>query len=64
LNYIEEAEKLGFKGKEIKFYGNQSLGHEVALIYSEDLSSYCILDQQAIPKCTKLNPSQEVKDEK
>lgn len=60
LWYIEEAEKLGFTGKRIPFWGEDKIGHEIALIYSQDLSSYCILDQQATPKCTNLNPSEVV----
>jgi hypothetical protein len=62
-NYIEEAEKLGFMGKEIKFWGDDKVGHEVALLYSKDLNFYCILDQQATPKCQELNPREKVKDE-
>lgn len=62
LNYIEEAEKLGFKGREIKFRGDDKIGHEIALIFSKDLSSYCLLDQQSKVKCQRLN-SGEIKDE-
>lgn len=61
--YVDEAKKLGFYGKTISFFGNSSIGHEVALIYSKDLSSYCILDQLSQVKCQTLDIKEEVKNE-
>lgn len=48
LNYVIEAQKLGYKAKTIKFFGNETLGHEIALVYEKDLRKYCLLDQSKL----------------
>jgi hypothetical protein len=46
--YVMEAQKLGYKAETIRFFGNETLGHEIALIYEKDLRKYCLLDQSKL----------------
>jgi hypothetical protein len=47
LWYVNRASELGYLSKLIKFYNN-STGHEIALVYEDDLSTYCLLDQSQL----------------
>lgn len=53
--YVEEAKNMGLLARQINFFPHDGMGHAVALIYDENMSGYCILDQQAMPKCLRLD---------
>jgi len=56
--YVSQAKQLGYYGKTITFYAkNMIMGHEIALVYADNLSSYCLIDQQNIVGCSTLNIS-------
>ena len=54
--YVEKAQSLGFLGKEVKFWGDPELGHDIALLYDRNLTQYCFVDQKTIVGCGSLVP--------
>jgi hypothetical protein len=55
--FIDKAKSLGFSGKRINF--GEDEGHAYALIWDKNMTSYCIMDQQAQPACFKLGVQNE-----
>ena len=50
--YLNRFKELGFLGKEVIFWSkNKDKGHEIALVWDNNISSYCILDQTNIIGC-------------
>lgn len=52
--YYEQAKALGLNSK-IEIISGKNFSHAFAIIWKEDLSEYCTLDQQMTPKCQKLD---------
>ena len=52
--YIEQATSLGFRAKEVKIFTDLPIGHVFALIWDDNLTGYCIIDQQSRPSCFGL----------
>lgn len=52
--YVKSADKLGFYGITVKLFSNSPVGHEIAILYDENISSYCVIDQELIVGCQKL----------
>lgn len=46
----------GYLGSTVKIYGkpNYKIAHELAILYTGDLSEYCVVDGQTIVGCVKL----------
>jgi len=51
--YVEHAKAAGFKAKTIILVGSP-FSHEVALIWDNNLTAYCLLDQEILT-CTKMD---------
>ena len=51
--YIDTIKQLGYNGTNVQFFINNSEGHAIALLYSNDLKDYCILDQVNLIGCGK-----------
>lgn len=52
--YIDNIENEGYLGQNISFWGNEKIGHSIALVYDKNMTSYCILDQQSVVGCQEL----------
>lgn len=60
--YISQANLQGFKASYIRLPVNDS-SHAIALIWDNELTEYCILDQRNIVGCQKLKTSSSLSND-
>jgi hypothetical protein len=60
--FIDNAINLGFHGEQVSFWNkNKTEGHAIALVYNNNLTEYCILDQTNLIGCGRLGSINETR---